>query len=470
MQKIAVIGAGVIGGFVARELARYNFDVTLIEKGVDVCSGASRANSGIVHGGFDAAEGSLKAKFNVLGNNLMPSVCKELGVKYKNNGSLVLSYEDNPNALIALKNRGESNGVKGLKILEREKILEIEPNISGEVKYALYAPTGGIVCPYNLTFAAIGNAMDNGVKLLTNFEVVDIKSGFTVIAKDGRTVTADYIINCAGGGSQKIANIVGDYSFKIGYRKGEYMLLDNSTGGFAKQTLFTLPTKAGKGVLVSPTVDGNTIVGPTSIEEDEYDVCIRQSAFDEIKENASKMCKNLPFNCVITSFAGVRAYCDRHDFVIEESKVDGLYNVAGIESPGLTASPAIGKFVAEFVANKLGAKVNEKFNPYRKPSDYFKTLSDEEKNEVIKKRPEYGKIICRCESVTLGEILDAMRTNPKATTIDGIKLRTRAGMGRCQSGFCQPSVLETIVAEYGIPFDKVSKNGGNSQIITGGEK
>ncbi len=470
MQKIAVIGAGVIGGFVARELAKYNFDITLIEKGVDVCSGASRANSGIVHGGFDAVEGSLKAKFNVLGNKLMPSVCKELGVKYKNNGSLVLSYEENTSALETLKTRGETNGVKGLEILDGERVLELQPNISDAVKYALYAPTGGIVCPYNLTFAVIGNAMDNGVKLLTNFEVVDIKSGFEIISKDGRKVQADYIINCAGGGSQIIANMLGDYSFKIGYRKGEYMLLDNSTGNFSKCTLFTLPTKAGKGVLVSPTVDGNTILGPTSVEENDYDVSVRQPAFDEIKENANKMCKNLPLNCVITSFAGVRAYCDRHDFIIEESKVNGLYNVVGIESPGLTASPAIGEYVAEFVAKKFNATVNESFNPHRKPSDYFKLLSDEEKNKIIKEKPEYGKIICRCESVTLGEILDAMRINPKATTIDGIKLRTRAGMGRCQSGFCQPSVLETIVAEYGIPFDKVSKNGGNSKIITGGEK
>ena len=247
-------------------------------------------------------------------------------------------------------------------------------------------------------------------------------------------------------------------------------MLDNSSKGFVTRTIFTLPTKAGKGVLITPTVDQNILIGPTSIEEKEFDTSIRREGFANIQENALKMCKDIPFANTITSFAGVRAFCDRHDFIVEQSKVENLYNVVGIESPGLTSAPAIGEYVAEYVAKKFNAKENKQFNPIRRSYEFFKKMSIDEKNALIKERPEFGKIICRCEEVTLGEIIEAMRVNPPARTVDGIKLRTRAGMGRCQSGFCQPSVLQVIMDTYGYEVGDVKKNGKNSNIIIGGAK
>ncbi len=471
MYDVAVIGAGVIGGMVARNLARYNLKTVIVESETDVANGSSRANSGIVHAGFDALVGSLKAKFNVAGSNMMEDCCRELGVKYIRNGALVVTDEEEGlKGLTQLLERGEQNGVKGLKILNAEEVKEIEPNLQDSIKGALYAQTSAIVCPYELTLASVGNAMDNGVEFVRDFKVVEVKDN-TLISQDGQEITAKYFINCAGANSQAVSNLFGDYSFSQGYRKGEYMLLDNSSKDFVKTTVFSLPTKAGKGVLVSPTVDGNVLVGPTSVEEEFFDNSIRLSGFDEIKEKASLMCKNIPYYNVITSFAGVRNYCDRHDFVIEESKVsDKLFNVCGIESPGLTSAPAIGEYVADIVAKKFNAQKNKDFNPYRRAYHYFKELSIEEKNAIIKERPEYGKIICRCEEVTLGEIIDAMKMNPKAVTIDGIKLRTRAGMGRCQSGFCQPNTLKIIMQEYGLKFDEVLKKNKGSNVIVGGEK
>lgn len=471
MYDVAIIGGGCVGALTARELTRYRLSVAVLEAAADVAAGASRANSGIVHAGFDAAEGSLKAKFNVAGNAMMPSVCEELGVDYENNGSLVLAFdEEQTKTLETLVVRGRANGVTGLRILNREELKAKEPNVSDSAVAALFAPTGGIVCPFELTIAAMGNAMDNGAELFTDFEVTKVENGekIALYSADGRRVEAKYAVNCAGAGSEKIARLFGDESFRIGARKGEYILLDAAARGFVKSTIFTVPTAAGKGILVTPTVDGNILVGPTSVEEDSFSSAIRRGAFDEIIAKADKMCENIPFGETITSFAGVRAYCDRHDFVLEESAVNNLFNAAGIESPGLTASPAIGKYIAEKIAAKFGAEKKSDFQPKRQAFSHFRKLSDAEKNAVIAKHPEYGQIVCRCESVTLGEILHAIRQNPPARTIDGVKLRTRAGMGRCQSGFCQPTTLEILAKEYGISMQEVTKNGGKSTIIDGG--
>ena len=473
MYDVAVIGGGVIGAFVARECTRAGLKTVILEAAADVASGASRANSGIVHAGFDAPTGSLKARFNAEGNALMEETCRELGVKFRRNGSLVLALkEDQLPALAALAERGKANGVEGLEILTAQQVREREPNVVETVAGALYAPTGGIVCPYGLTIAAVGNAMDNGAELYTDFKVVSAEGAAgarELVAQDGRRVSAKYCVNCAGAGSEAVAAMFGDHSFKIHARKGEYVLLDRIY--FVNSTLFTVPTAAGKGVLVTHTVDGNILLGPTSVEEEQFDVSIRRSGFGEIISKAGEMCRNLPLGDTVTSFAGARAYCDRHDFVIEPSAAaDDLFNVAGIESPGLTSAPAIGRYVAAYIAEKSGAVAKADFNPVRLPETFFKDMSTEEKNALIKKQPEFGRIICRCESVTLGEILHAVRANPPARTIDGVKLRTRAGMGRCQSGFCQPSVLDVLQKEYGLSFDRVTKNGGKSYIITGGEK
>ena len=475
MFDVIVIGGGVVGGMILRELTKYQLNACMVEKEEDVAMGQSRANSGIVHAGFDANVGSLKAKFNVLGNRMMKDVASDLGVECINNGSLVVAFsEEEIQTLYQLKERGEQNGVTGLRVIDKEELNEKEPNISNNAVGALFAPTGAIVCPYKLTIASIGNAMDNGAKLITGFEVEKISKGesFTLTSKDGKTVSAKIIINCAGIGSQKIANLAGDNSFTVGGRKGEYILLDKECKGFVKHTLFFCPTKMGKGILVSPTVDSNIILGPTAEVVTDGNVKTSEQGLLEVQQKASQMCKNVPFFGTITSFAGTRAYCDRHDFIIEESKtVEGLINCAGIESPGLTSAPAIAKYlVEEILSTKLELVENKAFNGKRKPDNFFEKLSMEEKNQIIKKDRAYGKIVCRCEQITEGEIVRAVTTNPRATNIDAVKRRTRSGMGRCQGGFCQPQVAEIIARELSIPLEKVTKSGKNSYLLVGKSK
>lgn len=472
MFDVVVIGGGVIGGLILRELTKYKLSACLVEKASDVAMGESKANSGIAHAGFDAPVGSLKAKFNVEGNRMMEGVCADLGVKFRRNGSLVVAFsEEEISTLHALQKRGEENGVTGLEIIDQAKLREMEKNISDEALAALHAPTGGIVCPYELTIASIGNAMDNGAKLVTDFAVSSIEkaeNGYLVRSEDGQEVSAKIIINCAGLHSGEIAKMVGDTDINIGARKGEYILLDRESGDFVSHTLFFTPTKLGKGILVTQTVDGNILLGPTAEEGvDSTETTAGGLAF--VIEKARKMCKNVPLFNTITSFAGVRAFSDRHDFIIEESKTaKGIIHCAGIESPGLTSAPAIAKYVVEaLVGGMVALESNEAFNGTRKPDYFFKHLSMEEKNAIIKENPSYGKIVCRCEQVTEGEILRAIRENPPAKDIDGVKRRTRSGMGRCQGGFCQPYVAELIAKERGMSLTSVTKNGKGAYLLTG---
>lgn len=475
MYDVTVVGGGVIGGAVLRELAKFNLSIALVESGADVAEGASKANSGIVHAGFDAQLKSLKAKFNLLGSALMPKVCAQLGVQYLKNGSLVIAKGKEEEAdLKRLFERGIKNGVKELSLISGNEAYGLEPKLSDGVTLALHAKSGAIVCPYRLTIAYVGNAMDNGAQLYTNFNVVSAQKkgeNYVLIAKDGRTVNTRLVVNCAGESAESIANLFGDYTFNIKARKGEYILLDKSAGNFVRNTIFSLPTKAGKGVLVSPTVDGNLIVGPTSEKEENFDKSVTEQGFSKIKEGGAKICKNIPYSQTITYFAGVRAYGKSGDFIIGFSeKNKSLYNVAAINSPGLSSAPAIGIHVAQEIASKLGSKERTDFRPKRKAFDYFKNLTIEEKNAVIAAQPDFGKIVCRCENVSLGEIYEAMRTNPPAATLDAIKLRTRAGMGRCQSGFCQPLILKELAEKLNVDMDKVSKNGVFSEVLIGGEK
>lgn len=472
MSDVAVIGGGVVGAFVLRNLMRYKVKAVMLEKEDDVCMGQSKANSGIVHAGFDAAEGSLKAKFNVEGNKMMPAIARELGVKYKNNGSLVVAFtEEDLKTLEQLKERGEKNGVECMEIIGREKLKELEPNISDNALGALYAKSGGIISPYELTIAAIGNAMDNGAKLIRNFEVARIQvedDHYYISSKGGNEMRAKVIINCAGLGSEKIAALCGD-EIPVHGRRGEYILLDKKSGKFVNHTLFFTPTAKGKGILVSDTADGNLLLGPTADEVENGDTSTTAEGLATIIAKANEMCKNVPIYNSITSFAGVRAYNDRHDFIIEESKnMPGVFHLVGIESPGLTSSPAIGKYVVENLVSKyLDLKKTSNFNPVREPDYFFKNLSLEEKNELIKEDPSYGRVVCRCESITEGEIIRAVKENPKAYTVDAVKRRTRAGMGRCQGGFCQPSVAEIIARETGIPMEEISKGGKDSKLLSG---
>ena len=473
MFDVAVIGGGVVGGLVLRELTKYKLNVCLLEKESDVAMGASKANSGIVHAGFDAPTGSNKAKFNVLGNKMMESVTAELGVKFRRNGSLVVAFsEEDIKTLATLRARGEENGVEGLEIIDGARLREMEKNISDAALAALYAPTGGIVCPYELTIAAIGNAMDNGAELFTDFAVKKIgkeNDGYILIAENGREVKAKAVINCAGLYSGKIAEMIGDNDINVSARKGEYVLLDRECGDFVSHTLFFTPTPKGKGVLITQTVDGNILIGPTASEQADGNTETSADGLSFVMEKAMQICKKPPFSNIITSFAGVRAYSDRHDFIIEKSKkAKGFIHCAGIESPGLTASPAIAEYVVKtLVGSLLALERNESFNGTRMSDGYFKDLPIEEKNKIIERDPSYGKIVCRCERITEGEILRSLRVNPPATDIDGVKRRTRSGMGRCQGGFCQPHIAELIAKERGVTLTEVTKNGEGSNLLVG---
>ena len=476
MFDVAVVGGGVVGAMVLRELSKYRLKVCMLEKENDVCMGQSKANSGIVHAGFDAKEGSLKAKFNVLGNKMMPAVTRELGVKFRYNGSLVVAFSEEDKATLKiLKERGEKNGVSDLEIISAEELKKLEPNVSSAVVGALYAKTGGIVCPYELTIAAIGNAMDNGAELKTNFLVSSVKGEFgrfDIYSESGEKITAKAIVNCAGINSAKVAALYGDNSFTVGGRRGEYILLDRESGDFVSHTLFFTPTIKGKGILITQTVDNNILLGPTAEEILDASTETTAEGLAAVQKKATEMCDGVPFYNTITSFSGVRAYSDRHDFVIEQSPVcPGAINVAGIESPGLTSAPAIAEYVvSELIGGLLPLEKKENFIAERKPDYFFKDLSVKEKNEIIKKDKTYGHIVCRCEQITEGEIRRVCRENPKATDIDGVKRRTRAGMGRCQGGFCQPYVAEIIAEESGKPLTEITKFGKGSEILAGESK
>lgn len=467
---VAVIGAGVVGGLIARELSRYNLNICILEAQNDVAMGATRANSGIVHAGFDAEVGSFKARFNVAGSKMMKRVTNELGVKYKNNGSLVVGFSDADRKHIEkLVERGIENGVEGVRLIEVDELRAIEPNISDSAICALYAPTGAIVCPYELCIASIGNAMDNGASLKCDFKVEKIEKSDEkyVIYSKNEHISADFVVNAAGIYADEIAKMVGDCSFTVKARKGDYILLDRECGTMANCTIFRCPNEMGKGILVSPTVDGNLLLGPTSVNiDDKDDKSTYADGLSKIMATASENLRvGLPFGKSITSFCGLRAYGNTGDFIIRPA-CERFINVAGIESPGLSSAPAIAIYVAELLESEgLRLEKKEDFNPIREPKHAFREGSIAEKNEYIRRDASYGRIICRCESISEGEILDAIRSNPPARDLDGVKRRCRAGMGRCQGGFCAPYVMELIARENGVDFASVTKCGGDSAIV-----
>lgn len=472
MYDVLIIGAGVSGAASARELSRYNVNVCVLEKEEDVCCGTSKANSAIVHAGYDAENGSLMAKLNVQGNEMMEQLSKDLDFPFKRNGSLVIcrAEEDMPN-LQALYERGVKNGVKELRIISKEEVKELEPNITDEVVAALYAPTGGIVCPFNMNIAFAENAYANGVEFKFNTEVTDIKKteeGFDVVTNNGVYQTK-YIVNAAGVYADKFHNMVSEEKIHITARKGDYCLLDRTAGGHVSHTIFALPGKYGKGILVSPTVHGNLLLGPTATDiDDKEGNNTTREALDEVISKAGMNVKDLPLRQVITSFSGLRAHEDHHEFIIKELEdAKGFIDCAGIESPGLTSAPAIGVMVADILKEKMGLEEKENFIATRKGILDPETLTKEERKALIKENPAYGNIICRCESVTEGEILDAIRRPLGARSLDAVKRRTRAGMGRCQSGFCAPRTMEILARELGVDMSEITKAGGDSKIIVG---
>lgn len=475
MYDVIIIGGGVIGCAIAREMARFERKIALFERASDVCEGTSKANSGIVHAGYDAAPGTLKARLNVLGNQKMETLSRELDFPFKKNGSFVLMFEEEGRpSLEKLYEKGIQNGVKELQILSGEEVRKMEPNVSLEVKAALYAPTAGIVCPFGLTYALAENAAVNGVEFKLNTAVSGIeknKDGFTVITESGSFDTK-FIINAAGVYADVIHNMVSKKEMKIVPRRGQYCLMDKEIGNLTKATLFQLPTKLGKGVLVTPTVHGNLLVGPNAEDlEDKEGINTTKEGLDDILIRGAKSVSNLPNGKVITSFAGLRANEKSGDFIIEEAEdVKGFIDVAGIASPGLSASPAIGEYVAELMQKIAPAPYKENFVTTREGIPNMATATMEERKRYIEKDPAYANVICRCELVTEGEILEAIRRPVGATTLDGVKRRTRAGMGRCQSGFCSPKVVEILARELHKDISEITKMGGESVFITGKNK
>jgi len=454
-----VIGAGVVGCAVARELTRYNLNVAVLEAGSDVAEGASKANSAIVHAGFDAKPGTNKAKFNVLGNRMFEDVCRELKVPFRRNGSLVLAFGAEDEATLAeLKARGETNGVP-TEIISQEELRRREPNVSDEATAALWAPTGGICCPYELTFRYAENAAANGAEFAFDAKVVGLGrdgGGWKVSCEDGRVFCAKAVVNCAGIHSDELNNIVSATKYAIKARRGEYLMLDRDEDGTFSATMFQCPSKMGKGILVSPTVDGTVIVGPTAEDVgDKEDKATTYEGLEKVKAGAKRTYPNLPLGKVIAEFSGMRAHeTTVGDFILGEAPdAPGFFNAVGVESPGLTSAPAIGVWMAEKVAGSLGASRKNPSLISKDVSWWPKTreMKPEELAALVEKDPSFGRVVCRCEEVTEGEIRAAIRARVGARTLDGIKRRTRSGMGRCQGGFCTPRLIEILGSELGLP-------------------
>ncbi len=475
MYDVVIIGSGVTGSASARELSRYKLNICVVEKEEDVCCGTSKANSAIIHSGIDCKPGTLMAEMNIRGNELIEPLSKELDFPFKRNGSLILCFSkaDLPR-LEALFRQGVANKIPNIRILNKKELHEMEPNISDEAIAAIYAPTSGIVCPFGMNIAMAENAAANGVEFKFNTEVRHIArtaDGYSLETSQG-TITAKCVVNAAGVYADKFHNMVSADKIHITPRRGEYCLLDKAAGNLVGKTIFQLPGKYGKGILVTPTVHGNLLIGPTAADHEEKDaVNTTAEGLAHVCEAAKKSIPSVPLRQIITSFSGNRAHEANHEFIIQElSDAPFFVDAAGIESPGLTSAPAIGIRVAEIVFKLLSPEKNPDFNSLRKGILDPKTLSEEEYAALIKEQPAYGSIVCRCEMITEGEIIDAIRRPLGAKSLDGIKRRTRAGMGRCQAGFCSPKTMEILARELNISQLAITKSGGSSNMIAGYSK
>jgi len=472
---VTIIGAGVIGCSIARELSKYELDICVLEKSEDVATGTTKANSAIVHAGFDAKPESLKGRLNASGNLSFDLLSKELDFPFKRIGAFVLCFDkEDIYKLEELKTQGELNGVLGLEILKADKIKEMEPNVSNNAVAALYAPSSGICCPYEMTIALAENANENGVEFRFLREVKNIvkTSDKYIIKTKEDNIETKLVINAAGIFADDINNMVSEEKIIITPRKGEYCLFDKSAGALVHSTIFQLPTFMGKGVLVTPTVDGNLLIGPNAVDlDDKIDLGTSKAGIEEILFKASISIKDIPVRELISSFTGLRAHSILDDFIIGEPKdAPGFINAAGIESPGLSSAPAIAEYIRGIVVSKLKLELNKKFIAKRKGIIKFRELTNLEKIELIAKMPEYGRIICRCETISEGEIIDAINRPLGAKTLDGVKRRTRALMGRCQAGFCTPKVVNILARELNISMLDVTKCGGKSNILVSRNK
>lgn len=475
MYDAVIIGGGAVGCAVARYLSRYRLSICLVERGEDVCVGTSKANSAICHAGFDAPVGSAKARFNVEGSRMMEGLSQELDFPYRRCGSLVLCFDEAelPH-LRELLERGVQNGVEGLEILDRAALRALEPAVSDKAVAALWAPTGAVLCPFGMTIALAENAAANGCAFRFNTEVARIerRDGFFRLHTGGDCIDTRVVISAAGVYGDALHNQLCADKLTIVPRRGEYCLLDRTCGQLVQHTIFQLPSAMGKGVLVTPTVHGNLLVGPTAVDQPDKDrTATTAEGLRSVAETAAKSVENLPMRDVITSFAGLRAHLSgpEDDFIVGES-ADGFFEAVGIESPGLSSAPAIGRYLAELAAAKLHAAEKEDFITQRRDMPHPREMDFASRQDLIARDPAYGQVICRCEGVTEGEIRDAIRRVPGARSLDGVKRRVRAGMGRCQGGFCGPKVMELLSRELHVPITALTKGGGESRLLAGRTK
>ena len=469
MRDIIIIGSGVIGAFIARELSKYEIDVLVLEKENDVGNVSSMANSAIIHSGYDPEPGSLKAKFNVLGNAMFDQIAEELDVDFGRIGSLTIAFNDDDlKSLALLKERAEQNGAK-VEILSAEETLKREPHLNPSVKGSLYAPSAGIINPFTLCAHAMENALDNGVELHLDEEVISLshRETYFQVKTSKATYETRCLVNASGLQSDYFASMMGDKSFTIKPRKGEYFILDHYAPHLVNHVIFPLPSKLGKGILVSPTTSGNYIIGPSSeeiVDRDDFDT--DALTLEKVKASALAMIPSIPFKEVIRVFSGLRATPSTHDFIIKEEEQRGMFTLGGIESPGLVSSPAIAQYVVEkLISKRITLKKKESYDPRIKKHISPKRLSLEEKNALVERNKDYGLVICNCEKVTLGEIKDVLSRSLPCRSLKAIKKRTRAGFGKCQNGFCQSKLVALLSDFYHIDMKDVLYDGEGSNIL-----
>ncbi|HAT4078696.1 NAD(P)/FAD-dependent oxidoreductase [Clostridium perfringens] len=468
MRDIIVIGAGVVGCSIARELSKYNLDVLVVEKNSDVSEGISKGNSGIVHAGYNEKIGTLKAKLNIEGNKIFDDLSRDLQFPFKRNGAFILAFSDEDmNILESLKENGEKLGVEGLEILTREEALNIEPNLNKEIVGVLNVKTSGIVSPYEMTIALAENAAENGVEFKLNSKVTSIEKiseGYKVTLNNKELVSGKLIINASGLEGAFLNNLVSMSKREINPVKGEYCLFDKVAGAMINKTLFQVPNKLSKGVLVTPTAEGNLLVGPNAVEGKTLETS--REGIDEILDKSKKSLEELPVARILNTFSGIRPKTKGGDFIIEEVEdAKNFINVIGIDSPGLTAAPAIGVYVVNMIKERLDLVEKKNFKKTREKIVRFAELSLEEKNKLIKEKPAYGHMVCKCEFITEGEIVEAIHRPIKALTVDAIKRRTRASMGGCQGIGCTLPISKILSRELGIDISDINKNSEGSPVI-----
>jgi glycerol-3-phosphate dehydrogenase len=477
---VVILGAGIIGSTIARELTRYDLRVAVLDRAADIPSGASRANSSMIHAGFDDKPGTVKARFCSAGNRLYRGLAEELDFRLVPCGSYVCAFdEEQERHLETLRSQGERNGVPGMEIIAGEELRRREPHASGAITRALWAPSGAIVNNFEAVLAFIDNAQNNGAELFLETEVQDLlllegRGEILGVRTNRGDFLAPIVINAAGVHSDRIARMAGDDSFAIRPTRGEYFIFDKAVGHLVKGFFFACPSKAGKGITVACTAENNLLIGPTSTPQTSRDdTSTTGEGLEETILGAKRLIPDIPMGMAITTFSGLRANTLDGDFHIGAlPRPRGFVNVAGIKSPGFTSAPAIALHVVEMIREELGDRVefrpNPGFVPVRKHIPRFAELPMEERARLAREDGRYGQIVCRCETVTEAQVVEAIRRG--ARTVAGVKIWTRAGGGRCQGGFCGPRVAEILSRELGIPLDEVTRHGGHSRLLVGRTK